>query len=85
MTHSGSAGGMLVGAGINMRLGMFGAAVAEVPFVDVLNTMSDERFPLAPPEWVEWGNPITYADACRRMRSYSPYDNGTAQVYPPSW
>jgi len=81
--HSGSADGLLVGAVINMRLDLFGAAVAEVPFVDVFNTMSDETLPLTPPEWVEWGNPITDADACRRMRSYSPYDNVTAQVYPP--
>jgi hypothetical protein len=81
--HGGSAGGMLVGAVINMRLDLFSAAVAEVPFVDVLNTMSDETLPLTPSEWVEWGNPITDADACRRMRSYSPYDNVTARVYPP--
>ena len=83
VTHGGSAGGMLVGAVINMRPDLFGAAVAEVPFVDVLNTMSDETLPLTPPEWVEWGNPITDAEACRRMRSYSPYDNVTAQAYPP--
>ena len=83
VTHGGSAGGMLVGAVINMRPDLFGAAVAEVPFVDVLNTMSDETLPLTPPEWVEWGNPITDADACRRMRSYSPYDNVSAQAYPP--
>ena len=83
VTHGGSAGGMLVGAVINMRPDLFGAAVAEVPFVDVLNTMSDETLPLTPPEWVEWGNPITDAEACRRMRSYSPYDNVSAQAYPP--
>ena len=83
VTHGGSAGGMLVGAVINMRPDLFGAAVAEVPFVDVLNTMSDETLPLTPPEWVEWGNPITDPEACRRMRSYSPYDNVTAQAYPP--
>ena len=71
------------GAVINMRPDLFGAAVAEVPFVDVLNTMSDETLPLTPPEWVEWGNPITDPEACRRMRSYSPYDNVTAQAYPP--
>ena len=83
VTHGGSAGGMLVGTTLNMRPDLFGAAVAEVPFVDVLNTMSDESLPLTPPEWVEWGNPITDADAYRRMRGYSPYDNVTAQEYPP--
>ena len=83
VAHGGSAGGMLVGAVINMRPDLFGAAVAEVPFVDVLNTMSDDSLPLTPPEWVEWGNPITDAEACRRMRGYSPYDNVTAQDYPP--
>ena len=82
VAHGGSAGGMLVGAVINMRPDLFGAAVAEVPFVDVLNTMSDDSLPLTPPEWVEWGNPITDAEACRRMRGYSPYDNVTAQDYP---
>lgn len=83
VVHGGSAGGMLVGAVLNMRPDLLGAAVAEVPFVDVLNTMSDETLPLTPPEWVEWGNPITDADAYQHMRGYSPYDNVTAQDYPP--
>ena len=55
--HGGSAGGMLVGAVINLRPELFRAAVGEVPFVDVLNTMCDESLPLTPPEWPEWGNP----------------------------
>ena len=81
--HGGSAGGMLVGAALNMRPDLFGAAVAEVPFVDVLNTMSDESLPLTPPEWVEWGNPVADADARARIRGYSPYDNAAARAYPP--
>lgn len=80
--HGGSAGGMLVGAVINMRPELFKAAVSEVPFVDVLNTMSDEDLPLTPPEWPEWGNPITDEEAYRTIRAYSPYDNVAAQAYP---
>jgi len=81
--HGGSAGGMLVGAVINMRPEMFGAAVAEVPFVDVLNTMCDASLPLTPPEWPEWGNPIDDRDAFAYIRSYSPYEQVSAKDYPP--
>ncbi len=80
--HGASAGGMLVGAVINMRPELFNAAVAEVPFVDVLNTMSDDTLPLTPPEWPEWGNPITSRDDYLSIREYSPYDNVTRQSYP---
>ena len=80
--HGGSAGGLLVGASINMRPDLFRAAVAEVPFVDVLATISDASLPLTPPEWSEWGNPIEDAAARALMASYSPYDNVTAQAYP---
>ena len=80
--HGGSAGGLLVGAVINMRPDLFKAAVSEVPFVDVLNTMSDEDLPLTPPEWPEWGNPLTDEEAYRTIRAYSPYDNVAAQAYP---
>jgi len=81
--HGGSAGGMLVGAALNMRPDMLGAVVAEVPFVDVLNTMCDDTLPLTPPEWPEWGNPISDRDAFEYIRSYSPYDNLQAIDYPP--
>jgi oligopeptidase B len=82
VAHGGSAGGMLMGAVTNMRPELFGGILAEVPFVDVLNTMLDDTLPLTPPEWNEWGNPIVDADAFRRIRGYSPYDQVKAQDYP---
>ena len=80
--YGGSAGGMLVGAVANMRPDLWGAVIAAVPFVDVLNTMSDDSLPLTPPEWPEWGNPLTDEAAYDYIASYSPYDNVTAQAYP---
>jgi oligopeptidase B len=80
--HGGSAGGMLMGAIANRAGDLFGAIVAEVPFVDVLNTMRDETLPLTPPEWPEWGNPITDEAAFRTILSYSPYENVAAKDYP---
>jgi oligopeptidase B len=80
--HGASAGGLLVGAVLNLRPELFGAAVAEVPFVDVLNTMLDDSLPLTPPEWTEWGNPLENKDDYRTILSYSPYDNITKTPYP---
>jgi oligopeptidase B len=82
-TSGGSAGGELMGAIVNSDPGLWGAVVAHVPFVDVLNTMLDETLPLTPGEWPEWGNPIEDADAYDLIASYSPYDNVKAQAYPP--
>lgn len=81
--HGGSAGGMLVGVVLNERPELFGAAVADVPFVDVLNTMLDPSLPLTPPEWPEWGNPLEDPEAFQRIRDYAPYENVRAQDYPP--
>ena len=80
--RGGSAGGLLMGAVANMRPDLFGAVVAEVPFVDVVTTMSDETLPLTVTEWEEWGNPRDDADDYAYMKSYSPYDNVQAVAYP---
>lgn len=80
--HGGSAGGMLMGAITNMAPDLYEAIIAEVPFVDVLATMSDPTLPLTPPEWPEWGNPIEDEKAREHIASYSPVDNVTRQAYP---
>ena len=82
VAHGGSAGGMLVGAATNRAPDLFRAVLAEVPFVDVLNTMSDPTLPLTPPEWPEWGNPIEEEEAFRRIAAFSPYENIAATLYP---
>ncbi|HEY0027428.1 MAG TPA: S9 family peptidase [Allosphingosinicella sp.] len=81
--QGGSAGGELMGVVANTNPELWGAVVADVPFVDVLNTMQDESLPLTPGEWPEWGNPITDKAAFEYIRSYSPYDQVKAQRYPP--
>ncbi|WP_108879542.1 prolyl oligopeptidase family serine peptidase [Anderseniella sp. Alg231-50] len=82
VAQGGSAGGMLMGTIANMAPELFRGIIAEVPFVDVLNTMLDDTLPLTPPEWPEWGNPGASSEAFDYMRSYSPYDNVAAQAYP---
>ncbi|MEL6751987.1 MAG: S9 family peptidase, partial [Pseudomonadota bacterium] len=79
----GSAGGLLMGAVANMEPSLFGGIIAQVPFVDVLNTMLDDTLPLTPGEWSQWGNPIESAEEYAGIASYSPYDNVTTQDYPP--
>lgn len=83
VSHGGSAGGMLVGAALNEDPEIWGGMIAAVPFVDVLNTMSDDTLPLTPPEWPEWGNPLTDESAYDRIESYSPYDQVKDASYPP--
>ncbi|MHB2265935.1 S9 family peptidase [Aliihoeflea sp. PC F10.4] len=83
IAQGGSAGGMLMGAVANIASEAFAGIVAEVPFVDVLNTMLDASLPLTPPEWPEWGNPLASAEDYERIASWSPYDNVVAQDYPP--
>ncbi|SVC98701.1 uncharacterized protein METZ01_LOCUS351555, partial [marine metagenome] len=79
--HGGSAGGLLIGAVLNMEPGMCAVAVADVPFVDVINTMLDETIPLTVIEFEEWGNPKE-KEFYEYMKSYSPYDNVEAKDYP---
>ncbi len=82
VAHGASAGGLLMGAVANLRPDLFGGIVAGVPFVDMLNTMSDTSLPLTPPEWPEWGNPIEDEAAYALIAGYSPYDNVRPQPYP---
>ena len=79
--QGGSAGGMLMGGVVNMSPETFKAAIVQVPFVDVINTMMDASLPLTTEEWIEWGNP-NEKKAFDYMIKYSPYDNVKAQNYP---
>ncbi|MFI5183797.1 MAG: S9 family peptidase [Vicinamibacteria bacterium] len=79
--EGGSAGGLLMGAVVNMRPDLFGAVVSKVPFVDVINTMLDETLPLTVAEYEEWGNPKK-KDEYEYMKSYCPYSNLEAKAYP---
>ncbi len=79
--QGGSAGGLLMGAVVNLRPDLFRAVVSQVPFVDVMNTMLDATLPLTVPEYEEWGNP-NEREAFETMLSYSPYDNLQAASYP---
>jgi oligopeptidase B len=83
VAQGGSAGGMLMGAIANLRPDLWAGVIAQVPFVDVLNTMLDDTLPLTPPEWPEWGNPITSAEDYTRIAAYAPYEAVSAQNYPP--
>jgi oligopeptidase B len=80
-TTGASAGGLLMGAVLNLRPDLFKCAVAKVPFVDVINTMLDASLPLTTNEYIEWGNP-NVAEEYSWIRAYSPYDNIRAQAYP---
>ena len=78
----GSAGGLLIGAVLNLRPELFGAAIAEVPFVDVLNTMLNADLPLTVTEYDEWGDP-NHPEVHERIKAYAPYENVRKQPYPP--
>jgi len=82
VANGGSAGGMLMGVVANMAPDLFLGIIADVPFVDVLNTMLDKDLPLTPPEWPEWGNPIVSEHDFDTIRAYSPYENVGAKRYP---
>jgi len=82
VAHGASAGGLLMGAVANLAPDLFAGIVAQVPFVDMLNTMSDTSLPLTPPEWPEWGNPLEDEAAYDLIASYSPYDNLAPRPYP---
>jgi oligopeptidase B len=81
VANGGSAGGLLMGAVVNMRPDLFRAVVADVPFVDVINTMMDASLPLTSQEWEQWGNPHVKAQY-DYMKTYSPYDNVERKAYP---
>jgi oligopeptidase B len=81
IANGGSAGGLLMGAVANMRPDLYKAIVADVPFVDVINTMMDASLPLTAQEWQQWGDPHI-AEQYAYMKTYSPYDNVERKAYP---
>jgi len=83
VARGGSAGGLLMGAVANMAPDAFAGLVAQVPFVDALNTILDPSLPLTVTEWEEWGDPLHDPEVYAYMKSYSPYENVTGQEYPP--
>ena len=83
VARGGSAGGLLMGAVANMAPEAFAGIVAQVPFVDALNTILDPTLPLTVTEWEEWGDPLHDPQVYAYMKSYTPYENVTAQAYPP--
>jgi oligopeptidase B len=84
VARGGSAGGLLVGAALNLARDAFGAVVAQVPFVDALTSILDPSLPLTVTEWEEWGDPLHDPEVYRYMKSYSPYENiATGRPYPP--
>ncbi|MBG0826509.1 S9 family peptidase [Planomonospora sp. ID67723] len=83
IARGGSAGGLLVGAALNLAPETFAGAVAQVPFVDALNTILDPSLPLTVIEWDEWGDPLHNPDVYHYMKSYTPYENVDGRIYPP--
>jgi oligopeptidase B len=81
--EGGSAGGEVMGVVVNQAPELWRSVTLAVPFVDVLNTMLDATLPLTPPEWSEWGNPLTSKETFEYIQRYSPYDNIQAKEYPP--
>jgi oligopeptidase B len=83
VARGGSAGGLLMGAVVNIAPEAFAGIVAHVPFVDALNTILDPSLPLTVTEWEEWGDPLHDPDVYAYMKSYSPYENIAKRDYPP--
>ena len=84
VARGGSAGGLLMGAAVNIAPEAFGGIVAQVPFVDALTSILDPTLPLTVPEWEEWGDPLHDPQVYQYMKSYSPYENISGQAsYPP--